>query len=455
VLDPTSFMIELPSKRVLRYWRPGVKMVKKKVQTVDEEGEIIEIERESRDIQFYTPGKDTMNMLPESTYSGKLCLAAGSLVLTDRGWSPIKEVTTQERVHDGVEFVTHGGILCNGLKQCMSLDGVWMTPDHEVLTDEGWKAASLVSRPYRPAVRSSDRLATVAQQRQNVAVALGVPMRATLYEEGFGRSQRGQARGVSKLRVLDQASAVETEDPRDVEASCVRSVPVDDRSLPVADASGMAQLRSSGDSGLREVGVLRELLGRHGPEIQEGADPGSDRQRQGILPRQLPMDQLRNAKPQPAREQGVRHAVGADHGGGGGRTVGDRCDDAAVSSRPQVARGEAVPSSRFEQLRCVYDITNCGPRRRFVVLGQHGPLIVHNCENVTQAVARDLLADATVRLEAAGYPPVVHVHDSIACEVPAGFGNLDEFCSIMAATPDWAPGLPIEAKGYRDTRFRG
>jgi DNA polymerase len=76
-------------------------------------------------------------------------------------------------------------------------------------------------------------------------------------------------------------------------------------------------------------------------------------------------------------------------------------------------------------------------------------------ENVTQAVARDLLADATVRLEAAGYPPVVHVHDSIACEVPAGFGNLDEFCSIMAATPDWAPGLPIEAKGYRDTRFRG
>jgi DNA polymerase len=75
-------------------------------------------------------------------------------------------------------------------------------------------------------------------------------------------------------------------------------------------------------------------------------------------------------------------------------------------------------------------------------------------ENITQAVARDLLAHALLALDDR-YPVVCHVHDSIASEVPAGSGSVEEFCSIMATVPAWAPGLPLAASGYRDTRFRG
>lgn len=67
-------------------------------------------------------------------------------------------------------------------------------------------------------------------------------------------------------------------------------------------------------------------------------------------------------------------------------------------------------------------------------------------ENIDQAVSRDIMATALVRVEAARLDPVLHVHDEIVAETDPG--RLEEMCRLMVDTPEWARGLPLAVEGY-------
>ena len=69
-------------------------------------------------------------------------------------------------------------------------------------------------------------------------------------------------------------------------------------------------------------------------------------------------------------------------------------------------------------------------------------------ENIVQGTARDLLANALINAANAGYDTVFHVHDEIICEVPNGYGSVDELCRLMCIKPEWADGLPLNADGF-------
>jgi hypothetical protein len=83
--------------------------------------------------------------------------------------------------------------------------------------------------------------------------------------------------------------------------------------------------------------------------------------------------------------------------------------------------------------------------------GAYGGIWTENC---VSAISRDLLVAAMQRLEATGYPIVLHVHDECVAEVPIEFGSEQEFNRVMIEVPDWAQGLPIAAGVWSGPRYR-
>lgn len=94
------------------------------------------------ELWFWGKNKHTKKPDWEKTFGGKitenLCVDGDTEVMTDRGWVKLKDVKLTDKVHDGIKFVNHAGIVPKGYKECVVVDGVSMTEDHEVLTVRGW-----------------------------------------------------------------------------------------------------------------------------------------------------------------------------------------------------------------------------------------------------------------------------------------------------------------------------
>lgn len=86
-----------------------------------------------------------------------------------------------------------------------------------------------------------------------------------------------------------------------------------------------------------------------------------------------------------------------------------------------------------------------GDQGKWMRLDTYGGKLV---ENIVQAVARDCLAVAMMRVADAGYHIVMHVHDELVADAPHGFGSLTEVEAIMSRPIEWAPDLPLKAEGF-------
>lgn len=102
-----------------------------------------------------------------------------------------------------------------------------------------------------------------------------------------------------------------------------------------------------------------------------------------------------------------------------------------------------IGENRFGGESVIYE--GVGGTKKWERIESYGPKFV---ENIVQAISRDILAEAMLRLADQGYEITMHVHDEVVLEVPVGESSVEEVCRMMSKTPLWAKGLILNADGY-------
>jgi DNA polymerase len=89
--------------------------------------------------------------------------------------------------------------------------------------------------------------------------------------------------------------------------------------------------------------------------------------------------------------------------------------------------------------------------RKWIRTETYGPKLV---ENIVQAISRDCLGVAMLRLDKQGYDIVMHVHDEVVLEEPIGYSSVSEVSEILGQAIPWAPGLLLKAEGYETEYYK-
>jgi len=405
---------------------------------VDEEGNLSYV-------TAYRKGRDGPRIERTKIYGGLLCIAEGTLVLTNRGWKPIEHVAAADLVHDGFDFVAHSGVVFKGADLCVEIDGVGMTKDHEVLTHEGWVAALEEPRPLRPYLWGADCAPPSGFRRKEDALGFSMSLWERDDESRRGGNESCGSRADTELRLPNESSAFAPEDSRDESAPGIRGVAGDARSLPVADAPSVAELRSARHRRMQSVDGVRDVLARHGSDVPAGPDVRAPEQQPRLFENELLLGDVGTASSEPPR------VAGCGCSKDGVRVRHQRFDN-TLSHSERVAGSDVADSAARDETRRVYDIVDCGPNKRFVVAGKEGPLIVHNCENRTQALARTILAgqmvEMSLRLPKARLATTTHDEVVLVVRNAQAERALRTVVEIMTTPPEWAAGLPfgVDAK---------
>lgn len=292
------------------------------------------------------------------------CFAADTLVLTDSGWKGITEVVASDKLWDGEEWVGHGGVVCRGEKETLCFAGIGVTPDHLLLTSEGWASVDRVAResanllPSALALGSSAWRATTSGAEAESS-AFAFPARVIASE------CIPSTRTISDAELLLAAMLARSERPTSPAESCTGGTPT---SCPTSSTGSASSTASRPASSAATPPLARCTCTTGSAESTFTSRGGStaltscatcSRCRGGMTPRSILTASTST-----------------------GATSPGTC--ASSPAERTCSTGAASPSSSSEspslRLKCeTYDIALAGPRSRFTVLTAAGPVIVHNC----------------------------------------------------------------------------
>lgn len=330
-----------------------------------------------------------MRTHPSKEYGTWLCLAKGSLVLTDSGLVPIDKVKMTHKIWDGTNFVTHGGAICNGIQEVITYQGLTATAGHLVHTAEGW-------RTFGECASQQIRITQTGLGGQ--AIRLGDDLRPASFLVGrtaakiYSRLVRVRDMWVQKPNFPIQSSGRKDQGMQGLQ-SAGRVVP------DVALQQGSGNASSMLLSGARPVSGVRRsrsrvqvLWSQAGHALDYGKSWASRVFiRLGSLAHSIGQDRpewtLRTGQPslafcgaEPAKQEGepVRRSDAQVQDGSSRNSILRQHIEAFLLGwhDGRGDRGE-VQQAISKAEREVWDILDAGPHNRFTCEG----LLVHNCHS--------------------------------------------------------------------------
>jgi DNA polymerase len=322
------------------------------------------------------------------------CFAADTRVLTSRGWLPIVQVGAADRVWDGTAWVVHGGVIAQGAKRVIEVSGVRVTPDHQVFMGEtecraaeefskstdlfplalAWARSRLPAGASEGAARSSaTSLSALAAQRlapPRTTFAPGAP-RGVRAAQSAPRAGRKSA-GLSSSRIVEFVMHGVRGTRRCLDAAMTRAMP--------AGRATVAAASSWWRSGMTEPSSWLGWPGSPGTRIFASSLTGSTTT---VLTLRGTVDWSRAPKTPATPDRTATSSTKA--AGTPSRSFGTGLRRAIARFLPSGGSSIEAPrlprSSRTNAAAAVptYDIRDAGPRHRFTILTDAGPLIVHNC----------------------------------------------------------------------------
>ena len=310
------------------------------------------------------------------------CIAEGQSVLTDHGLVAIEQVTTDMKVWDGEEWVSHDGVIFRGERETITYEGLTATPDHLV-----WVEGQ--SEPVQFGFAATCGAHLIQTGDGGKAVRLGEDYQPgeTVEPEMVGLLRSDRMPGMR----LDTVAASEQLDNREIKRLPGLHTTKADTEMagPEADG-GEAEVREPGRSGipqlwcqgnqvrLSECDGSRSLLNPHIRPSGQGTGDRQDQQRSGLRPGEYSLHDTGSKSEQQAdhSSEPVRPGILAIRGDSSTTEAGER--DGKESDSSGSHRCGAAETKELERnpgkVR-VYDIRNAGRRHRFTVSGR----LVHNC----------------------------------------------------------------------------
>jgi len=345
------------------------------------------------------PPKD--HVLIESDSAQIECVSGDTEVLTrDRGYVRIVDILKTDLLWDGVEWVSHTGVVFKGYREVITYAGITGTPDHIVYTADGRRlqlsvaasegASLAVGERGGKAVRFvADTTRPDSAGRSTTSVGAVRALLSKVSSAVIGFAQRKiytvQARCRSAPVLLDATPASIPYAPGEIQPDYVVYQPVVHQSgLPSIPGARYAKP-------IRVVrGVRTVRMGEFAASHVPGGRDRPDRQYGALRTGQFAVRDAGGKRAEP----GVQYIGGVSRqtnehskiSSGIGASLSCNYDSGLASRSKGVGSRRVIP---------VFDITNAGPRHRFTANG----VIISNCRTLAWLAGQDDLVEAFANKE--------------------------------------------------------